>query len=56
MLAQYSQFFSLDNCKFDNSVYKRNCARLAFHRDFDLLDTYTIEASAFGYYTKPNLN
>ncbi len=46
----------MDNCKFNNSAYKRNCARRAFYRDFDLLDTYTIESSAFGFTVqqKPN--
>ena len=42
-----------DHCKFSNAKFKRNCARLAFQRDFNLLDTYTIESSCFGYIKKP---
>lgn len=42
----------LSNCKFNNEKFKRNCARLAFYRDFSLLDTYTIESSCYGYEVK----
>jgi hypothetical protein len=36
-----------ENCKFANEKAKRNCARLAFYRDWGLLDTYTIESSCY---------
>ena len=42
----------LEHCKFANERPKRNCARLAFYRDFNLLDSYTIESSCFGYIVK----
>ena len=42
----------LENCKFANEKAKRNCARLGLHRDFNLLDSYTIESSCFGYHVK----
>jgi len=51
-MANCSEFFLYDNCKFANEKPKRNCARLAFHRDFGLLDTYTIETSCFGFKVK----
>jgi hypothetical protein len=41
-----------EHCKFANERPKRNCARLAFYRDFNLLDSYTIESSCFGYIVK----
>jgi hypothetical protein len=42
----------MSHCKFNNEKFKRNCARLAFYRDFNLLDTYTIESSCFGFEVK----
>lgn len=42
-----SEYFLWDNCKFANEKAKRNCARLAFYRDWGLLDTYTIESSCY---------
>lgn len=42
----------MENCKFANEKTKRNCARLANYRDFNLMDTYTIESSCFGYKVK----
>ena len=47
-----SPYFMFKNCKFSNEKYKRNCARLAFYRDFNLIDTYTIESSCYGYEVK----
>lgn len=54
ILDSTSEFFLLRNCKFANERPKRNCARLAFLRDFNLLDTYTIESSCFGFKVKGN--
>ena len=42
----------MQNCKFGNEKYKRNCARLAIYRDFKQLDSYTIELSSYGYEIK----
>ena len=52
ILANSSEFFLWENCKFSNEKSKRNCARLAFYRDWSILDTYTIESSCFGYKVK----
>lgn len=41
-----------ENCKFNSEKYKKNCARLALSREFDLLDSYTVETSCFGYEVK----
>jgi hypothetical protein len=52
ILETQSDYFLIENCKFANEKPKRNCARLAYLRDFNLLDSYTIEASCFGYKVK----
>ena len=49
ILKNQSEYFSLANSTFGNEKYKKNCARLAILRDFDLQDSYTIESSCFGY-------
>ena len=56
MLHQFSEFFMYHNCRFSCPRYKRNCARLAMNRDFNLLDTYTIESSCYGYEIKRKQN
>lgn len=48
-LAQISEYFSFDGCKFGNERYKKNCARLGIFRDFHLPCSYTIESSCWGY-------
>ena len=52
ILDSYSPYFSFENCDFQNQKQKRNCARLALYRDFNLLDSYTIESSCFGFQSK----
>jgi hypothetical protein len=49
ILNNISEVFSYDSSTFTNEISKKNCARLAFHRDFNVLDSYTIEASCFGF-------
>ena len=52
ILNNCSEFFSLKNCKYSNEQYKRNCARLSLFREFNLLDSYTIESSCYGFELK----
>ena len=52
ILDTLSPYFQFDNCKFGNERYKRNCARLGVYRDFNLVNSYTIESSCFGYEVK----
>ena len=52
ILDNMSAFFQFDNCKFGNEKYKKNCARLGVHRDFNLFQSYTIESSCYGYEVK----
>ena len=47
-----SVYFSAENSKFGNEKYKKNCARLGIHRDFDIPHSYTIESSCYGYELK----
>lgn len=49
ILDNTSAYFLFDNCKFGNEKYKANCARLGIHRDFKLLNSFTIEASCYAY-------
>jgi len=49
ILSDLSPYFNLDSCKFANEQYKKNCARLAVIRDFNIFHSYTIEASCWGY-------
>ena len=49
ILNGISPYFSIDNCKFGNEKYKKNCARLAVFRDFNIFHSYTIESSCWGY-------
>jgi hypothetical protein len=52
ILHETSPYFLFDNCKFRNDKYKKNCARLALNREFKVIDSYTIEASCYGYEIK----
>jgi predicted deacylase len=49
ILDNTSAYFLFDNCKFGNEKYKANCARLGIHRDFKLVNSFTIEASCYAY-------
>ena len=49
ILDTMSNYFSAENSKFGNEKYKKNCARLGITRDFDLINSYTIESSCWGY-------
>lgn len=52
ILDNMSAFFQFDNCKFSNEKYKKNCARLGIHRDFNLNASYTVESSCYAYEIK----
>ena len=52
ILDDTSAFFSYDNCEFSSEKlqkYKKNCARYCMYRDRGVLNSFTIEASSFGY-------
>jgi hypothetical protein len=44
-----SQYIRLASCKYQSEKGKRNCARLAFVRDYKVEYSYTIEASSYAY-------
>lgn len=52
ILDNLSPYFQIDNCKFANEKFKKNCARLGLFRDWDLLFSYTIESSCYAYEIK----
>jgi len=52
ILDNLSPYFQYDNCKFGNEKYKRNCARLGMFRDFNLVNSFTIESSCYAYEVK----
>ena len=49
ILNNSSHYFNFEGCKFANEAYKKNCARLAVFRDFNIFHSYTIESSCWGY-------
>ena len=49
LLDTLSPYFNYEGCKFGIEKYKKNCARLGVFRDFDLMHSYTIESSCWGY-------
>lgn len=51
-MANISEYFLFENCKFANEKSKRNCARIANFRDYNILDSFTIESSCYGYKVK----
>ena len=52
ILDNLSAYFQYDNCKFGNEKYKKNCARLSMVRDHNIVNSFTIEASCYGYEIK----
>jgi len=56
LLDSASDYFLLENCRFNNEKYKRNCARLGVNRDWDLINSYTIESSCYGFEIKDAAN
>ena len=51
-LDEMSEIFSFEKCTFSNEEYKKNCARLGVFRDQNLVNSYTIESSCYGYDVK----
>ena len=56
ILDDLSDYFQFDNCRFNNVKEKRNSARLGVHRDWNLLHSYTIESSCYGFEVKQNID
>ena len=52
LLDDVSELFSMKSCSYNNSKVKKNCARLGMYKAFQLADSYTIEASCYGYEEK----
>jgi hypothetical protein len=52
ILDDASPYFLLENCRYNNEKYKKNCARLGIARDFNIVNSYTIESSCFGFEIK----
>lgn len=52
ILDEISQYFRLASCKYQSEKAKKNCARLAFVRDYKAEYSYTIEASSYAYVEK----
>lgn len=52
ILDNLSPYFQYDNCKFGNEKYKKNCARLGMFRDWQILNSFTIESSCYAYEVK----
>ena len=49
LLDDMSELFSMKSCSYNNSKVKKNCARLGIYKAFQLADSYTIEASCYGF-------
>ena len=52
IVSEISEMFRYYSCKFKLEKYKESCARIALWRDFNILNTFTIESSVFGYLSK----
>lgn len=52
ILDSHSEFFQFSKCRFGNEVYKKNCARLGVLRDYNLNNSFTIEASCYAFDVK----
>lgn len=52
ILDEMSEMFSLKNSDFNNLESKKYSARLGIYNIYKLTDSYTIEASCFGYDVK----
>ena len=49
ILEQNSPIFSQENCSYNNDQRKANCARLGIFNNYSLVDSYTVEASCWGF-------
>jgi murein tripeptide amidase MpaA len=49
LLEQNSPIFSQENCSYNNDQRKANCARLGIFNNYGLVDSYTVEASCWGF-------
>jgi len=54
ILDEMSEMFSLKNSDCNNLESKKYSARLGIHNIYKLMDSYTVEASCFGYDVKNN--
>lgn len=52
MLGQRSKFFQFNDCKFANEKEKESTARLVMFTEFNILNSYTLEATFYAPYDK----
>jgi hypothetical protein len=52
LASERTEMFRFFSCKFKVEKYKESCARLAIWRDFNITNTFTVEASSFGFLNK----
>ena len=52
MLSQKNKLFSFNDCKFANEREKESTARLVMFREFQVLNSYTLESTFYAQYSK----
>jgi hypothetical protein len=50
MLNQRNKFFQFNDCKFANEIEKESTARLVMFKEFNILNSYTLESTFYAPY------
>ena len=56
ILDDTSDVFSLENCRYNNDIKKKNSARTFIFQKYKLADSFTLESSCFGFKQENNQN
>ena len=56
ILSEHTEAFRYYSCKFRNQKSKRKAARLVIWKEFNLMNSFTIEASFYGWVNNDRTN
>ncbi len=52
LLSDRTEMFRFYSCRFRAEKYKENCARITINKQFNIAHCFTLECSAYGYYSR----
>ena len=52
LLGDRTEMFRYYSCRFRLEKYKESCARLTINRQFHIANSFTLECSSFGYFSR----
>jgi hypothetical protein len=56
LLSEETEMFRFHSCRFQNEKSKERAARIVLHKEFNICNCFTLEASFHGHFGKDNVN